>query len=98
MAPTRAVSRCVATTIIIDPGKDPAERRIGGDQFDIFARVRTPVASQGKEPGMKTLHHLLLAALLTCIAAAGGPALAQQAAPRWKPGLESVIISAQKPM
>ena len=47
---------------------------------------------------MKTLHHLLLAALLTCIVAAGGPALAQQAAPRWKPGLESVIISAQKPM
>jgi UrcA family protein len=47
---------------------------------------------------MKTLHHLLLAALLTSIAAPGGPALAQQAVPRWKPGLESVIISAQKPM
>lgn len=45
---------------------------------------------------MKTLHHLLLAALLTCIAAP--PALAQQATPKWKPGLESVIISAQKPM
>jgi UrcA family protein len=47
---------------------------------------------------MKTLHHLLLAAFLTCIAVPNGPALAQQAAPRWKPGLESVIISAQKPM
>jgi UrcA family protein len=47
---------------------------------------------------MKTLHHLLLAALLTCIAAPAAPALAQQAAPRWRPSLESVIISAQKPM
>jgi len=45
---------------------------------------------------MKALHHLLLAALLTCLAAPG--AQAQQAAPKWKPGLESVIISAQKPM
>src|SRR6185312_8911575 len=45
---------------------------------------------------MKALHHLLLAALLTCLAAPG--AQAQQAAPKWKPGLESVIISTQKPM
>lgn len=48
---------------------------------------------------MKKLHHFLLAALLGCMAAAmtNGLALAQQAAPRWKPSLESVIVSGQKP-
>jgi UrcA family protein len=49
---------------------------------------------------MKTtsLHHLMLSAITAFIgsALAGGPALAQQATPRWKPSLESVIISAQK--
>ena len=49
---------------------------------------------------MKTtsLHHLILAAIMTCIgpALATGPAFAQDA-PRWRPSLESVIISAQKP-
>jgi len=47
---------------------------------------------------MKTLHHLLLAATLILAATASAPALAQPAGPRWKPSLESVIISAQKPM
>lgn len=39
-------------------------------------------------------HHLMLAAIgLASIGLANGPAVAQQA-PRWKPSLESVIVSA----
>ncbi len=43
---------------------------------------------------MKKLVQFLIAAPVIM----GSPALAQPAAPKWKPGLESVIISAQKPM
>jgi UrcA family protein len=47
---------------------------------------------------MKTLHQLLLAALVVPAAlAAGGPALAQDAVAKWKPTLEQVIISAKAP-
>ena len=46
---------------------------------------------------MKTLHQLLLAAIIvpTALASASGPALAQQATPKWNPTLEQVIISAK---
>jgi UrcA family protein len=54
-----------------------------------------------KEFGMqnKSLHHrhlTLVAGMLavTGLAIAGEPALAQQASPRWKPGVESVIVRA----
>jgi UrcA family protein len=48
---------------------------------------------------MKTLHHLILAAIASIgTSAANGPALGQDAPAKWKPTLESVIISAQKPM
>jgi UrcA family protein len=46
---------------------------------------------------MKTIHFLVLAALTTCMGLAAPPASAQQVTPRWKPGLESVIISAKRP-
>jgi UrcA family protein len=47
---------------------------------------------------MKTLHHLILTVIIAAIGAPNTPALAQQAPAKWKPTLESVIISAQKPM
>lgn len=44
----------------------------------------------------KALHHLVLAAMIpTSTAFLHGPALAQQAAPRWNPTLEQVIVSAK---
>jgi UrcA family protein len=48
---------------------------------------------------MKSLHQLLLAAVIgpTALASASGPALAQDATPKWKPSLEQVIISAKAP-
>ena len=48
---------------------------------------------------MKTLHQLLLAAIMvpTAWASASAPALAQDAVPKWKPTLEQVIISAKAP-
>jgi UrcA family protein len=44
---------------------------------------------------MKTLHHLLLATIVasTGLALASAPSLAQQSTERWKPNLESVIVS-----
>jgi UrcA family protein len=44
---------------------------------------------------MKTLHRLLLAAVIAPItlASASAPGLAQQATSRWRPSLESVIVS-----
>ncbi|HZQ40655.1 MAG TPA: UrcA family protein [Rhizomicrobium sp.] len=46
---------------------------------------------------MKTLHRFLFAAILAAgaLASASGPALAQDAVPKWKPTLEQVIISAK---
>ena len=46
---------------------------------------------------MKTLHQLLLAAIIApaALASASAPALAQDAAPKWRPTLEQVIISAK---
>jgi len=46
---------------------------------------------------MKTLHQLLLAAIIgpTALASAASPSLAQDATPKWKPTLEQVIISAK---
>jgi UrcA family protein len=54
-------------------------------------------APEEKEFGMKTLHQLLLAAIIVpaALASASAPALAQDAAPKWKPTLEQVIISAK---
>ena len=46
---------------------------------------------------MNTLHRLLLATLTAAVALAGAPALAQQAAPKWNPTLEQVIVSAKIP-
>lgn len=47
---------------------------------------------------MKTKALLMLAAIMAMSPAiAGGPALAQGSSARWKPSLESVIISAMKP-
>ena len=48
---------------------------------------------------MKTLHQFLLASLVAsaALASASGPALAQDAVPKWKPTLEQVIISAKAP-
>jgi UrcA family protein len=57
-------------------------------------RYRTPLKK--KEFGMKTRHQLLLAAIIGP-AALASPALAQDAAPKWKPTLEQVIISAKAP-
>ncbi len=46
---------------------------------------------------MKAIHFLVFAAMMTPVRFAAAPASAQQAPPRWKPGLESVIISAKRP-
>ena len=46
---------------------------------------------------MKAIHFLVFAAMMTPASFAAAPASAQQAPPRWKPGLESVIISAKRP-
>jgi UrcA family protein len=67
-----------------------------------FGRGRSPgsgIASEEEEFGMKMLHQFLLAALVapTALATASGPALAQDATPKWKPTLEQVIISAKAP-
>ena len=45
----------------------------------------------------KSLHHLMLASLILAPVAgtfAAGPALAQQAQPRWRPRLETIIVRA----
>src|SRR5690349_15783927 len=45
---------------------------------------------------MKTLHHLTLAAVIAAsVGFLSNPAPAQQAASRWRPSLESVIVSAK---
>src|SRR3954470_22327845 len=74
-------------------------------QFDCFPSLWDSIANQRQRnqgsSDMKTtsLHQLLLMVTIASfgLTSATAPGLAQQAPPRWKPGLESVIISALKP-
>jgi UrcA family protein len=68
----------------------------------VTATRRTSAASQEKEFGMKkkSLHPLMLAASIfvsTGLTIASEPAFAQQTQARWKPTLESIIVSAAAP-
>src|SRR3954464_14240076 len=93
--PANSISRRPATTTII-AGRRRAFGR--GRSPGSGIAVCTPPEKK-KEFGMKSLHQLLLAAVIgpTALASASGPALAQDATQKWKPSLEQVIISAKAP-